>query len=673
LDQTKTGSRLSWWPSPQDYNEAIQDLNANTLDLQLQNGEVEVTALGLPRPLCGSFASVYRVRSGNVDYAVRCFLRDTSDNEERYRHISDFVQTDDLPYTVTFDFLKKGILVNGHWYPTLKMEWVNGLTLDLFVEHHLGKPELGRLAESFKQMCADLHKAGIAHGDLQHGNILIHKEEIRLVDYDGMYVPAMKSMTANEIGHRNYQHPKRSGQHFGAYLDHFSAWVIYASLRALRLDPKLYHVLGAGDDCLLFRRDDFSEPEYSYAFSVLENHGNEEIRKLAKAVRLFTKMPVEKIPPLSDYLPDVSDLPALSARPTAPPRPAPVPPPRNSVQSLLPEWMKSGTTVATTRNTVKNLPANVEPELAQETPRIVFFQNSLGISPQIAQWLMLMNPLVWCMFLPLFVPNTWQGALWCFLFNIFIEWVIWFRPLKDGYLARNGVPARTTRIEVIQKTDAEGVDFYMLEYDFVTNSGKKVTTRKHIHASEALKYRAVQEATVLYDILEPSNNEWYSRLMYRAYPIITVPFGIEPELQGQIPRAVQMRPGTLIHPVYVNIAMLVIAMIFAFLVPGPAKGFGIGIAACAMLVIFLTSRSETQLVKNGLPAVGRALSRKPNDVNGSELVEIEFDSYRGRIRQTKELSKSDAESIGQSAFTVLYDAGDPTHSVIYPICLWRAK
>ena len=42
-------------------------------------------------------------------------------------------------------------------------------------------------------MTADLERHGIAHGDLQHGNLLVAADgTFRLVDYDGMYVPALR-------------------------------------------------------------------------------------------------------------------------------------------------------------------------------------------------------------------------------------------------------------------------------------------------------------------------------------------------------------------------------------------------------------------------------------------------------------------------------------------------
>ena len=80
---------------------------------------------------------------------------------------------------------------------------------------------------------SELRAANIAHGDLQHGNVVVVGDQLRLLDYDGMFVPALANKQSNECGHRNYQLPKRSRWDYGPHLDHFSAWVIYVSLVAV--------------------------------------------------------------------------------------------------------------------------------------------------------------------------------------------------------------------------------------------------------------------------------------------------------------------------------------------------------------------------------------------------------------------------------------------------------
>ncbi|MGI8970648.1 MAG: hypothetical protein ACR2HB_08070 [Dehalococcoidia bacterium] len=249
------------WPTPQDYSEAIQNLALNCRDPVLQAGVVVTTPLGLPRPITGNFASVYRVHSAGTDWAVRCFWREFADQQDRYRAISRHLQTARLPYTVGFQYLPQGIRIRGSWYPLLKMEWVEGELLSTYVERCLGQPnEILALAERWRVMLGRLEASGVAHGDLQHGNILVVGGQLKLVDYDGMYVPALAGRGSHELGNQHYQHPRRDGTHFGPSLDRFSALVVYLSLVAVGRQPEVWRALGAGEERLLFRREDFVNP-----------------------------------------------------------------------------------------------------------------------------------------------------------------------------------------------------------------------------------------------------------------------------------------------------------------------------------------------------------------------------------------------------------------------------
>ncbi|MBI4582975.1 MAG: hypothetical protein HY717_02980 [Planctomycetes bacterium] len=270
------------WPTPQDYNEAVQNPKHAFADPELQMGRPELTPLDLPRPITGGFASVYRLQCAQRNWAVRCFLRQFHDHAKRYDAISDHLARVRLPYTVGFTFLRNGIRVGGQWYPILKMEWVQGEPLNSFIEKHLGNPNsLLSLASRWVEMMRALQKASIAHGDLQHGNVFVVDGDLRLIDYDGMYVPNLCGEASHELGHRNYQHPRRTESNFDPHLDNFSAWVIYVSLIALAVDSQLWQRFGGGDESLLFRRKDFEQPEDSDVFNALERHRDERIQSAA--------------------------------------------------------------------------------------------------------------------------------------------------------------------------------------------------------------------------------------------------------------------------------------------------------------------------------------------------------------------------------------------------------
>jgi hypothetical protein len=200
---------------------------------------------------------------------------------------------------VSFQYLSRGIKVRGEWYPILKMQWLEGDTLDVFVERNRADSAvMCDLTRQFLEMTIDLAESRIAHGDLQHGNILIADGQIRLIDYDGMYVPGLEGLPSEEIGHPNYQDPRRSGADFGPRLDNFSAWVIFLSLLALSVSPGLWDVLSAGEECLLFRQEDFKSPESSSAFQALDSVQDDVLNRFLGSFRNHMASPRKQVPAL---------------------------------------------------------------------------------------------------------------------------------------------------------------------------------------------------------------------------------------------------------------------------------------------------------------------------------------------------------------------------------------
>src|SRR5439155_2263316 len=93
---------------------------------------------------------------------------------ERYQEISRHLSRVKLPFTVDFSYLEEGIRVAGRWYPVLKMQWVEGLTLNQFVAQYVDKPAmLEALLQAWGRLAGDLRAAQVGHGDLQHGNVLL--------------------------------------------------------------------------------------------------------------------------------------------------------------------------------------------------------------------------------------------------------------------------------------------------------------------------------------------------------------------------------------------------------------------------------------------------------------------------------------------------------------------
>ena len=300
------------WPSPQDYREAIQNPSICLSDEELRRCELEIDEFQLPVVRSGQYAAVFKLSSSRRSWAVRCFLHNFEDRAERYHAISNFIIRDDLECTVGFELVDKGIKIGSDWFPILKMEYVEGESLGSYVRKNIENPDrLRTLLSSFEEMMLALKSEGIAHGDLQHDNIVITAEaRLRLIDYDGMYVPALAGFHSNELGHRNYQHPSRNETNFGPNLDNFSARVIRGALASLLEDPSLFQQLNRSEESLLLTREDFLWPESSPAFFRIEEIDGAP-RLLARQIRTLLRQPVETVPfidediCLSDSLPEV--------------------------------------------------------------------------------------------------------------------------------------------------------------------------------------------------------------------------------------------------------------------------------------------------------------------------------------------------------------------------------
>ncbi len=285
------------WPSPQDYNEAMQNPAMNLAVPELKNGKPGLNKLGLPKAISGSFASVYYLDCPKQDFAIRCFLHNIVNQRERYAKISEHLNQFSLAILADFEYVDKGILVDAIWYPILKMDWVDGQNLIEYIGRNLDNAKvLEQLRLWLRQACQTLKEHGIAHGDLQHGNVLVLNDSVKLVDYDGIFVPQLVGQVSNELGHRNYQHPGRTKEHFGPYLDNFSLWLIDTCLFVLERDPRVWLTLHAGEDCLLFRERDLHDPYSSFAFHELESHPNVEIRDRVKLLRWLLSIPVDQVP-----------------------------------------------------------------------------------------------------------------------------------------------------------------------------------------------------------------------------------------------------------------------------------------------------------------------------------------------------------------------------------------
>ena len=303
------------WPNGIDYKLAIDSFpDISILDSALKSGNLQRGANNDLIFYSGEFAIVFPIETVSNTFALRCWIKDTGDAETRYREISDYLGQCDLPYFVDFAYVSEGILVNANKYPVTRMEWVEGETLCDFIEQNLHDTEcLKTAAAEFQKMVETLHAHQISHGHLQDGNILLKRNgtnvEIKLIDYDSLFVPALRGQPDNIVGLPEYQHPQRIVGDGGASekVDYFSELVIYLSLLSLVEKPNLWGQFGDRTKrSLLFTAEDFKNPDQSDVFQALENL-SPAVKQLASKLKGFcAELSIDEFEPLEAILPKIS-------------------------------------------------------------------------------------------------------------------------------------------------------------------------------------------------------------------------------------------------------------------------------------------------------------------------------------------------------------------------------
>jgi eukaryotic-like serine/threonine-protein kinase len=262
---------MSSFPAAGDYYKAVQAPSRVFTVPKLQRAEFVWDSLG-PTLARGSSAVVFQAAVDGSPQALRCYIRNDASSRDRYSALDAYLVDRHLnPYVSGTTWLDSAIRVNGETWPVLQMSWIDGRTLNEYVDFLVtgsNAAALATLAARWREMVARLQNSEFAHGDLQHGNVLVDQEGIlRLVDFDGVWIPQLASHAPpTEYGHPNYQHPGR--HEWDRWLDTFSALVIYLSLIALSKDPALWLALYNSKN-LLFSKGDFFAPFETEAWKQL--------------------------------------------------------------------------------------------------------------------------------------------------------------------------------------------------------------------------------------------------------------------------------------------------------------------------------------------------------------------------------------------------------------------
>jgi DNA-binding NarL/FixJ family response regulator len=306
------GNQADPWPRLQEYQAAILEAEDDFRDEQLRGLRVQrhptLRRVAWPRP--GNFGVVFKVEGDAIAYAVKVFYHPQPDRQLRYRLIDQHLRTAAMASRlVSFAYDEAGIRVHERDYPTLRMEWANGDPLDTYLDRHLSDSasiDNGMFFEEWIATMQELKRSAVAHGDLQHKNILVQDNKtFRLVDYDGMFVPDMQEyrLTACEAGVSAYQHPQRMNgtSRFDERIDDFSALVVLLTLACVDADLwERYHE----DGRLLLSEEDLAQPGESALFNELSGRKG-AVGALANLIWANAEQGIDQVPPFGSVIRDL--------------------------------------------------------------------------------------------------------------------------------------------------------------------------------------------------------------------------------------------------------------------------------------------------------------------------------------------------------------------------------
>ena len=263
------------YPLISEYLAAIREAKDN-LD-KLSHLVPVLDKYGEPYRSSGAFAVVFKMKDEQTGkcYALKCFTEEQEGRAEAYRQIAEELEFVDSPYITSVKYLEKEMFVDSNCedeeFPVLLMDWIEGETMETYVAaNYTDTHAMSMLCYRFCKMAAWLRSQPFAHGDIKPDNIMVRPDgTLKLVDYDGMFVPAMKGQKSPTIGTKDFSHPLRTIDDFDETIDDFALASIALSLKAISLDPSLLQTYGASDR-LLFSAADYLDLSKSNTFTALQ-------------------------------------------------------------------------------------------------------------------------------------------------------------------------------------------------------------------------------------------------------------------------------------------------------------------------------------------------------------------------------------------------------------------
>lgn len=263
------------YPLISEYLAAIRDAHDN-LD-KLSHLVPVLDNYGEPYRSSGAFAVVFKMKDEQTGkcYALKCFTEEQEGRAEAYRQIAEELEFVDSPYITSVKYMEKELFVDSNCedneFPVLLMDWIEGETMEAYIaDHYMDNYAMSMLCYRFCKMAAWLRSQPFAHGDIKPDNIMVRPDgTLTLVDYDGMFVPAMKGQKSPTIGTKDFSHPLRTIDDFDETIDDFALASMALSLKAISLNPSLLDEYGASDR-LLFSAADYLDLSKSKTMTALQ-------------------------------------------------------------------------------------------------------------------------------------------------------------------------------------------------------------------------------------------------------------------------------------------------------------------------------------------------------------------------------------------------------------------
>lgn len=146
------------YPLISEYIEAIKAAEDNFEQMNCLRSVLDEA--GEPVMSSGNFAVVFKMKDKQTGrlYAVKCFLKEQEGRAEAYRMIAEELEYVNSTFLTPIKYLDKELFVDTKnsdetEFPVLLMDWVEGQTLDKYIQNHLfDQYDLSLLAYQFSRL-----------------------------------------------------------------------------------------------------------------------------------------------------------------------------------------------------------------------------------------------------------------------------------------------------------------------------------------------------------------------------------------------------------------------------------------------------------------------------------------------------------------------------------------